>query len=287
MNASTNTQPIASLSSADVQARIDEERRRLLIEQNLEHDLTGQRIAPLEAGDDAALDRVEAQINQCRDRQFRIQERLEILERRLADSQEREAGINLDVIADRANRARELGERLIRTEYAKHARALAAVLQKVAAVDALIVQSNAELHAAGRQTIRESNAIRCTPSQWVEFVERKTIHVNDPRHPLHGLVQSSMSGRSYCRIDTKAPVDSTTELDIEGRDLIGGQYPHPLYAEINLPTIDSMPLVHRTLPKLPAPQPYFTAIDDPRFIGDEAIAALVEELDNAGRRKTA
>lgn len=140
-------------------------------------------------------------------------------------------------------RSRELGERLIRTDYAKHARALAAVLQKVAAIDALIVASNAELHAAGRQTIPESNAIRCTPSQWVEFVERRTVHVNDPRHPLHGLVQSSMSGRSYCRIDTKAPVDSSTEMDIEGRDLIGGQYPHPLYAEINLPTIDPMPLV--------------------------------------------
>jgi hypothetical protein len=44
-------------------------------------------------------DRVEAQINQCRDRQFRIQERLEILEKRLAEANDREAGANLDAIA--------------------------------------------------------------------------------------------------------------------------------------------------------------------------------------------
>jgi chaperonin cofactor prefoldin len=287
LNADAKNPTLAALSSADVQTRIDDERRRLLIEQNLEHDLTGQRIAPLEAGDDAALDRVEAQINQCRDRQFRIQERLEILEKRLTEANERAAGANLDVIADRANRARELGERLIKSEYTKHARALAAVLQKVAAVDALIQQSNLTLSAAGRHEVAASNAIRCTPSQWVEFVERKTVHVNDPRHPLHGLVQSSMSGRSYNRIDTKAPVESTSEVDIEGSELLGGQYPQPLYAEVTLPTIDPMPLYHRTLPQLPSPQPFFTAFDEARFVGDEAVAALIEELDGTAKRKTA
>jgi len=47
LNADAKNPPLAALSSADVQTRIDDERSRLLIEQNLEHDLTGQRIAPL------------------------------------------------------------------------------------------------------------------------------------------------------------------------------------------------------------------------------------------------
>src|SRR5688500_17892942 len=95
----------APLSAAGIQQRIDDERNRLLIEQNLAHSLAGQRLAPLEAGDDEALDRVEAQVAACIERQFRIQERLEILEQRLTQTQEREAQAELDAIAARANKA--------------------------------------------------------------------------------------------------------------------------------------------------------------------------------------
>jgi chaperonin cofactor prefoldin len=277
LNAPTNTQPIVALSSADVQTRIDDERRRLLIEQNLEHDLTGQRIAPLEAGDDAALDRVEAQINQCRDRQFRIQERLEILEKRLAESHEREAGAELDALTDRANRARELGEKLIRTEYEKHATALAGVLGKLAAVDRVIDIANLRLARAGREYVAGPNGVRARAAVRVEKTRTVRLAPSHTEHPSQhsGDAEWSERGREFrpgnwdnnpgwISKSTGERIEAV-EITVPDFDHTPGYVPDPLIKVITLPAVqaDDAPLWYGARPE----------------VSDIDIEALMRELD--------
>ena len=159
MNAATKT-PTIPATSDDVANRIHGERRRLLIEQNLEVELNKQRIAPLEAGDDEALDRVEAQISQCLDRQSRIRERIEILEQRLAGSVERERSAALDALTVRADEARILGVKLTHATYPKQAKALVATLKELADIEALIQGVNAELVGTGRSPVLQVTETR-------------------------------------------------------------------------------------------------------------------------------
>jgi hypothetical protein len=266
-------------TAADIEQRIRDERNRRLGEQNLEVDLNKQRLAPLEQGDDVALDRIEEQIGQCQDRQSRIQERLEILEKRLASALANDQGAHLDTVAARAQRAREAGERAIKVDYPKAARTLAAVLHRIAAADGLIARANAELERGGREQVPDSNSIRCTPIQRITSTRRETVGLRDPRHPLHGLVGFSDSGQSAFRLDNKQSVELTAEVEIENTATVGGHFPQPLYSVVALPTAEAEPIQHQTLPHVPAPQPIFTPVEDALFIGDEAIAALAGELD--------
>lgn len=184
MNApSPGTQP----RSTELATRIADERQRLLAEQNLESELTSQRLAPLEAGDDEALDRVEQNLNACRDRQLRVQERLELLESRLAEARESEACTYLDRIALRAERARELGQELIQKDYAKQAAALARTLTKLASLDAVIADANTHLRDAGRDPITNSNFCRSFPGREVVRTVHKTVGISHPAHPGHGI----------------------------------------------------------------------------------------------------
>jgi hypothetical protein len=75
--------------------------------------------ASREAGDDEALDRVEAQINAYHDRQARIQERLEILERRLAEAPSTERNNELDRLTEQAQERHATAVKLITIAYPK------------------------------------------------------------------------------------------------------------------------------------------------------------------------
>lgn len=252
MNATTTAGPIP-LNSTELQTRIEAERGRLLIEQNLHVDLEGQRLAPLEAGDDEALDRVEAQINACNDRQARIQERLEILERRLTEATDREESNRLDAIAARGNRARELGEALIR-EYGELAPKLAAILERLAACEDIIEDTNNILHRAKRDQdmVRSPNAIRCRPRRtWTEMV-RKTVGPREPGHPLYG--------HNYSQTPACHPVqkvfgngveyDVFVEADVEVEMTDCGDRPDALYKAAVLPAVGPAPDVNTGLPPL-------------------------------------
>jgi hypothetical protein len=240
VNADAKEQPLSPLNSADVQARIDDERRRLLVEQNLEHDLTGQRIAPLEAGDDAALDRVEAQLNQCKDRQFRIQERLEILESRLTVAAETEQAAELDVIEARANKARELGEKLIRTEYVKLAKPMAEFLRKVRALDGFVEQANRRLVKGGRDGVRASNGVRCAPSETLTETERRRVGVGQPEHPYYGRAVMVSNEKAQV-FGTGEYVNTFVEVDVPVTRRRAGWQKVPLHDEIVLGTADAEP----------------------------------------------
>ena len=183
MNAQTLAPPLAS---SDVEQRIESERARLQAEEQTERELVAQRLGPLEAGDDAALDRVEAEITACRERQRRISERIQILETRAEEAKDREHNAELDRLTRRAERAREMGEKLIRVDYQKHVDGLTATLSKLAALEGVIDAVNRTLHANDRVTVHSPNVIRCRPGETVVETITQRVHVNNPLHPHYG-----------------------------------------------------------------------------------------------------
>jgi hypothetical protein len=246
----------AMLMPAAIQSRIEDERRRLLIEQNLEHDLAGQRLAPLEAGDDVALDRVEGQINQCRDRQFRIQERITLLEARHLAAVDAATSAQLDALAARADRARAYGERLI-ADYAKRAPEVASLVARMAAVEGIIEESNAILHKAGRAGVLSPNVVRCRQGRhWTEKVMRD-VDLTHPAHPYHGRA-APMGGistpgnfvRRMANIEGQSggtcPVVVNVEVEEQRSD--PGDFPDPIFETAFLPGVGPAELGHGIQP---------------------------------------
>jgi hypothetical protein len=252
MNAELKPTQLAA-TSADLTERIDAERRRLLLEQNLEKDLEGQRLAPLEAGDDAALDDVESKINSCSDRQARIEERLAILQRRLDEALANERQAVLDDLRARADAAREAGEGLIRREYLKHAKSLVAALAKLQAIDVFIERANRVLTRASEQLqVPSPNAIRQQPMRRVEKTVRRTVNIFDRLHPHYGNAHIPIN-RQYglpAKLGLKDGGECDTEVEIEEivEEIVGPYWREPLTTEVVLPSVEptAEPLWHPT-----------------------------------------
>lgn len=217
MNTPTNPAPNPPLSAADIEARIRAEGERLLTEQNLEEELGQQRVAPLEAGDDDALNRIEQRINECRDRQLRIQERAGLLKRRLEEARQRERDAELDHVVAVADRAREIGERLITEEYAEHATALARMLGKLTSINALIDAANARMEGTNRKGVARPNVMRCRRGR--EWIEKETVRVGiyDRDHPYFGKAELSRNNPDVAYLrgsDETVPARMTIEREV-------------------------------------------------------------------------
>jgi len=292
MNAKTES-PSSPRTVTEIQTRIGEERHRLLSEQNLYATLEGQRIAPLEAGDDEALDRVEEKIVKCLERQARIEERIELLQKRLDESVESERNADLDAIEARASTLREQGERLIRTEYPKLAGQLGSLLKRLQLIDAAIERENRTLQQAGRDQVPASNYVRCTPAKYLDFIETINVHPSDPRHSMHA--NAVPSRRTQGREEHAVWVDSRDSskiiecesIQVQTRERIGGLYPPPLHEIIVLPAVEPIPYMHTTLAKRPVAPPYFE--HDSTQISEADIEALFAEFESQklSKRKTA
>ncbi len=231
-------------TSSAIEGRIRAEQQRLLIEQNIERDLEGQRLAPLEAGDDDALDQIEAGINASRDRQLRIQERIELLERRLADAQDREADRYIDQLREQADAERERGLRLIRSDYVRQARALAKTLHELALIDRRITEVNREISAAGRDDLVDSpNETRNRPTEYETVTVRRRVGIGQPEHPGHNK-RRPVSSDGHLMDNPRSPTvhfaDGTSmprymEVDVPERQCIEGVRQGPLWDVIRLP----------------------------------------------------
>jgi hypothetical protein len=180
---------LEAITSGSVRERIDAERKRLAEEGEREKQLEAARIPLLESGTDAELDKVEASINESRAAQLRIQERLELLTKRLSEREQQEHQAKFDELRERAERLREFGEQLIREQYAKAAGELAKVLNKLRAVDELIEETNYALARAGRATVGHTNAIRCTRGHTEQVKCKRKVGLGDPEHPYYGRAQ--------------------------------------------------------------------------------------------------
>jgi len=279
-----NARPETSISpsTAQIQERIDSERNRLLIEQNLEANLDGQRIAPLEAGDDEALDRIEAQHAQCLERQVRIQERLELLQKRLIQAKDVERVSHLDAIEARATALREDSMKQIRDVYPKQAKALAITLRRLALNEAAQEHCNRELTLGGRPAVETANAVRCRPTQRVKWKKAMRVGYTQPEHPAFGRVCGRSADGQTVYLEQGGQCPAFQDVQVETEDLVVGSNPQPLYAVIELPTAEAEPLAHASLPKAPTPAPIF----DPNapITDAEVLALLAGQRDPEGRK---
>ncbi len=146
-------------ATPNIEARIAAERKRLFDEQALQVELEKQRLIPLEVGNDDVLDEIELKIAKSIERAERIQERIALLERRLAESKKVDENARLDEIAAAAQRAHDRATSLLK-RYAKPAREIAALLAKVKTSENEITAANFELTAAKRPTIDSADAKR-------------------------------------------------------------------------------------------------------------------------------
>jgi hypothetical protein len=181
----TSTEQAAPAASTEVRARIEAERQRLDAEEARELQLMRDRLPPLEAGDDAALDAVEASINDSRGAQLRIQERIQLLTARLGEAEEREERERLDAVRERADRARQAGEKLLRDTYGPQAKALADTLLKLLAVDRFVRNQNRILDRAGQEPVASANDMRHVPARVEAVRVMERVGLSQPEHPQH------------------------------------------------------------------------------------------------------
>jgi hypothetical protein len=236
-NAETNITP----TTADIEKRIADERNRLNAELSLQGRLQAQRMPALESGDDAALDVIEANLAGCLDRQSRIEERIELLTARLEQSKTQDESTRLDDIAASADRARIEGEKLITGDYVKHAKALAAVLHRLAAAEATIESCNLALTRAGRPQIPPANTVRCTPPERINLMATKRVEPYDAEHPLHEHAQRDRGG--WFDSVTKERIGAV-EIAITKIVHVDGYQPEPLHRVVQLPSADARPASH-------------------------------------------
>jgi hypothetical protein len=238
------TPAVPPLASAEVEARIDTERNRLLDEQRIEADLLQQRIAPLEAGDDESLDRIETQINQARDRQLRIQERIELLQTRLEAAKAVEREAHLDHLQRLAEAARERAVKIIFEDYARLAPELADSLRRIEVADTLVERVNMVLRENSRAPIRASNWARCRPERRYTETVRKRFGPSERGHPHYGNIAGGSEGDLatavvYLKGGGEAP--ALAEVDVQEERTISEDRPEVLFTEVLLPGVGPAP----------------------------------------------
>lgn len=239
----------ASTTTQEIETRIGAERERLASEERNEVALTESRLAPLEAGDDAELDKVERKIDESRSQQLRIQERIELLERRLESQRIAEHDQSLDELSKRTDQVRIAADKLIVEEYAKHAAALRAVLLRVLAARRFIDQSNRTLERAGRpliDSIEEARTIAGFHGE--EKFGRATVLATDPRHPrskeyweLHRCLSHGAVTNERGSISDQMRSIRETEVEFAlSREWIPAHRPKQLDETVRLPAVDPM-----------------------------------------------
>jgi hypothetical protein len=184
--------------SAKVQAEIDTETRRAAEAAATEASLRAARADALLADDTKELDRIDAQLATSARDASRRAERVQLLQEKLEQAQENEQEREIDGLVARADRARKIGEELIRKDYAKQATALALTLLKLRAVDGFIDDLNFRIDRAGRQVVASPNSIRhILPRTEVRTI-KKRVGIGETAHPHHD---------AWLRTNFRAPHD--------------------------------------------------------------------------------
>ena len=173
----------------EIDQRIASERSAIAKAEAKNAELAHERTKALEAGDDGQVDRIDVDMGIGKTAIIRARERIELLERRIVETREQERAAELDAVAARADRARQIGESLIH-QYGEHAQTIATLLNKLTAIGTFIAQSNAKLKEANRPRIASPNAMRCREESSVERIERRRLGVGDVLHPAHAFVRN-------------------------------------------------------------------------------------------------
>jgi hypothetical protein len=229
----------AIISPRDIEQRLASEQTTLKNSTAREEKLVVQRVTALETGTDAEVDAIEKQLSEAQQTIDRCNERIALLDSRLAEAQEQERNGRLDEIAAKANEARLEGEKLIR-EYAKHAKQVATVLRRIESFDETISECNVVLERAGRAQVPSSNQIRHSAVGRFTREVTKRISVQDSRHPLYGKADVVRSGEHWFDRNTRSIIDDVEVVVIEKKST-DGDIPPALYEVVLLPAADARP----------------------------------------------
>lgn len=259
--------------SAKIQAEIDAESKRAEEAAAADARLREARGDALLADDTKELDRIDAQLVASSRDAGRRAERVKLLEGKLAQAQEREKAQEIDAIAARAEKARKLGEELIRKDYAKQAAALADTLMKLRAIDKFIENQNWLIDRAGRPVVASPNALRHIMPRTETRKVRKIVGIGESAHPHHEEWRQTeyrgqnLFGEQPANVTLRNGQSVPRNMEVE----VVETYHHsptwatPLHEDVvKLPsaTNDETPLYFRDSPSLP-----------------EKIAQLQKELD--------
>ncbi|MEO5625748.1 MAG: hypothetical protein ABIQ70_07060 [Dokdonella sp.] len=198
-----------------------------------------QREEALVEGDHKAVNVADAKLAQIRQDVDRRNERIGLLHKKATEAVERETAKALDAVATGANGLREAGEKLIRTEYAKHAAALASTLGRIAAIEQGIAEANVRLSRAGRPLVPSPNQVRCLPSAVLERIERRRVGIGNPEHPFHGRASIGQIDTSKAIVHgTGDSVDVWMEVDVVTKERRPAFVPESLTTSVVLPSIE-------------------------------------------------
>jgi hypothetical protein len=194
-------------------------------------------------GDDAALEKIEAELasaNRAVERGYAAKDRLEA---RLAEAEAAELSGNRQATYDEAKAAADAAARKLRTDYAKHARALAALIEDIAVADALVEQANKALPAGAERLWQVEALVRDVPLVPDEIVSEEEVelwayeHSGDPypEDRQHEIEASAISGYG-CRPGVQMSAQFVKRL-FSKQTVLPGEYakPGPRMAQMDLP----------------------------------------------------
>jgi hypothetical protein len=228
------------MATKEIQERITKEREAVDAAQSQIAELSAQRTQELEAGNDKRVDDIERDIQAAESTIARGEERLTLLDQRLAEAQEQEQSRELDDLIQQAAHARKIGEQLIKKDYQKAAAEVSAVMAKLSAIDKFIGSINHRLQRAGRAPVNGPNAMRCKQRQVIERTRTEEIGIGDPRHPLHAVAYTDINGIAR-HSKTQEPVAKFSDVDVTYTETVEAYGPDPLPRAVRLPGIDGTP----------------------------------------------
>ena len=202
-------------------------------------DLQASRQAALLAGDSVRLDEIEAAAEQHRRENGRRAERIALLDAELVRVDQRDHAASMEAIRQRAQKAADLGESLIRKEYQPAAKRIAAALEKLFCLRRAIGEANDVLTREGADTVPDFDAGRHVPGwQPPTVVQKISITAQDPRHPRFEEYRAVYRHRTPAEL--REILDRLGSVEVE--ETKTPQPESPIYAEnlesgVNLPAV--------------------------------------------------
>jgi hypothetical protein len=154
----------------------------------------------------------------------------------------------LDAAEGDAAKAREIGEKILKSDYTKQAKALAATLAKLEAIDTFIADKERLLHRAGREGgLPNSNACRhVLPITTTETVAKR-VKITDPRHPYYGQVDVPAMFDEFTpnptlrlRDDPSKTTTYSVEVQVEEQHTSPPHWAVPLYEVCTVPAVEAL-----------------------------------------------
>jgi hypothetical protein len=217
--------------------RIMLELEKLKAAEALEAKETEERKRLLTEGSDEEVDACENRTDAARSEQVRILERVDLLIGQLVEANAKARQSRLDDLRARAESAREIGERLLKVDYAKAAKSLGSTLSKLHAISVFIETANRFLQRRGvEQPVPSPNVIRCRPRVITEVQVMRTVDYLDPRHPAHGNVYFAHDGRPYVNGTNERA--TPVEIEVTERHDTDPYFPDPVEEAAFVPGLE-------------------------------------------------